>query len=140
MNNADSPALPLQWVLGSLIAILLSGIAITSMAISPRSATLQENTGTVELAVVSEPAAPPPAERSRICTECGTIESTRRAERAPGNTATEITGDPAPGIAEPESFETTVRMRDGSALLITDADPQRWKRGERVIIMAGMAQ
>ena len=36
------------------------------------------------------------------------------------------------------NHEITVRLQDGSMGVITDANAARWRRGERIIIIAGV--
>lgn len=133
--------LPL-WV-GGIAAILVSSIAIGSLAISPRGfdATLA-------------PAAPPevsaaqaivaPGARAYRCAECGVVESTREIEAVDEKTAGDAPGWNASGNrdaieAKPiRSYEITIRLRDGSRRVITDAHPARWRHGERIQVIAGV--
>jgi hypothetical protein len=55
------------------------------------------------------------------CPECGMIVSTREIERH--------------GEELPRSYEFVVRMADGSSRVLEDADPGRWREGERLIII-----
>ncbi|HXC38284.1 MAG TPA: hypothetical protein VN667_05010 [Burkholderiales bacterium] len=56
------------------------------------------------------------------CSECGTIVSTQEID-APGESA--------------GRYAYTVRFRDGSTRMITNAHPVNWREGQRVIIIAG---
>jgi hypothetical protein len=38
------------------------------------------------------------------------------------------------------SYAITIRLRDGSMRVITDAHPAKWRPGERVTLIAGMEQ
>ena len=60
--------------------------------------------------------------RSR-CSECGIVESTQEID--------------APGAESPGRYAYTVRFRDGSTQMITNAHPVNWRAGQRVIIIAG---
>lgn len=56
------------------------------------------------------------------CAECGFVQSVRRV--------------PARGDA-PETYEITLRLRDGSTHVHTGATRANWRRGERIIYIAG---
>ena len=56
------------------------------------------------------------------CEECGVVESMRRVA-AVGNS--------------PAIYEITVRMRDGSTRVSSDASPANWHPGERIILIGG---
>lgn len=116
---------------GGIAAILVSGIAIASLAISA-----QGSGGGIAPA---EPlhagaapvfAAPGPNVRAYRCgDECGVIESTRNIE-----TSDEWTRASASG----RNHEITIRLRDGSMRVVRDANPARWRNGERVTVIAGV--
>jgi len=120
--------------------LLLGGIAIASLAI-----TAQGFGGAVEPATPREAAAAP-AEVSRSCAQCGVIESAQKIEasdewtagNAPGRTAAGKPG--ATDGVPPGSYAITIRLRDGSMRVVTDAHPARWRPGERVTLIAGMQQ
>ncbi|MEO8717052.1 MAG: hypothetical protein ABI423_02395 [Burkholderiales bacterium] len=59
------------------------------------------------------------------CTGCGFVESVRRV---------------AGRRDAPETYEITVRLRDGSAHSYTEAAPTQWRRGQRVVFIAGERQ
>lgn len=99
---------------------------------------------------VSESAQTPSSRRSRAtCRECGVIESivpieryggvggaerahvknaVRDSGRAPANAAAGGTG---------VRYDVTVRFRDGSTILLSEATPRSWRTGSRVIAIAG---
>ena len=130
------PHLPL-WV-GGIAAILVSGIAIASLAISA-----QGFDGFAEPIEPAEPAAAPaiatPRARAYRCAECGVIESMRTAAdettgvNAPARVAAGggIEGKPA------RNYETTIRLQDGLRRVSTGGNPAKWRHGERVTIIAG---
>ena len=135
------PHLPLLG--GGIAALLVSGIAIGSLAISAQGFNgvfaPAESPEATELPAIAAPRA-----RAYRCAECGVIESTRRIE-----TADEMSGGNAPGrIAAGNrgeiegnpvgSYAITIRLRDGSMRVITDANPARWRPGERVTLIGGM--
>ncbi len=131
------PHLPL-WV-GGIAAILVSGIAIASLAISA-----QGFDGFAEPIEPAEPAAAPaiatPRARAYRCAECGVIESMRTIEAADGTTGVNAPAAAAQrgGIEGARNYEITIRLQDGSMRVITDANPATWRHGERVNIIAGM--
>ncbi len=140
MNTQVNKPLHLPRLIGGIAAILVSGIAIGSLAISA-----QGFNGVFVPARPPEATAAPaiaaPRARALRCAECGVIESTREIE-APD----ERTGVGAPGriVAGGEiegkrarNYEITIRLQDGSMRVITDANPARWRYGERVTIIAG---
>jgi len=143
MTTQANKPLHLPKLVGGIAAILVSGIAIASLTISAR--------GFDALAAPAEPpeAVTTPAiathrARAYRCAECGVIESTRAIEapdekngvNASGPIAAgdrgEIGGKPA------RNYAITIRLQGGSMRVITDANPARWRPGERVIIIAGV--
>lgn len=75
------------------------------------------------------------------CAECGMFVSMREVE-------SEDTGAGAAGGATAGSqdetrvktarrYEITIRMADGSSRVIEDANPARWRTGERLIVIGG---
>jgi hypothetical protein len=56
------------------------------------------------------------------CAACGFVQSVRRVA--------------AHGDA-PETYEITVRLRDGSTHVHSDAAGANWRRGERIVFIAG---
>jgi len=59
--------------------------------------------------------------RTRRCPDCGMVESTRDVA----------------GTQPEQSREITIRLPDGSIRVITDANPAKWRNGERVSIISG---
>ena len=133
----------LPLLVGGIAAILVSGIAIGSLAISTQSfngifvpAEPPEST--------AAPAIAAPGAHTHRCVECGVIESTREIEapdeitwidasaRITASHRGEIEGKPV------RSYAITIRLQDGSMRVITDANPAIWRRGERVNIIAGV--
>jgi hypothetical protein len=137
--NANKP-LHLTLLAGGIAAILIGGIAIGSLALSAPGFNAN-----VEPSDPPEAAAAPAIAaldaRAYRCAECGVILSTRAIE-APDektgvNTSRRIA---AGGGIERKAFrnyEITIRLRDGSLRVITDANPARWRHGERVKVIAG---
>jgi hypothetical protein len=142
MNTQANKPLHLPLLVGGIAAILVSGIAIGSLAISA-----QGFNGIVAPAEPTEGAAAPaiaaPDARAYRCAECGMIESTREIDAPDEKTGVSASGRIAAGNrgaieAKPvRNYEITIRLRDGSMRVITDANPARWRHGERVTIIAG---
>ena len=95
-----------------------------------------------------EPAAAPanetPRARAYRCAECGVIESTREIKASDETSGVTASARVAAGVEiQPKpvrSYEITIRLQDGSMRVITDAHPAKWRRGERVNIIAGLNQ
>jgi outer membrane lipoprotein SlyB len=70
------------------------------------------------------------------------IESTRKIEAPDEKTGVNASGRIAAGgetgRKPGRNYEITIRLRDGSMRVITDANPARWRHGERVTIIAGL--
>ena len=142
MNTQANTSLHLPLLVGGIAAILISGIAIGSLAISA-----QGFNGIVASAQPPEAAAAPdiaaPGARAYKCTECGVIESTRKIEATDekaGVNAWDRIGLGNRGETERKpvrNYEITIRLRDGSMRVIRDAKPATWRHGERVTIIAG---
>jgi hypothetical protein len=136
--------LHLPLLAGGIAAIVVSGIALASLAIAPLG--LSENVASAEpVEVATAPAIAAAGPRGHRCAECGVVESTRKLESpadrasihaAPVRTAA---GRRAASEDQPaQNYETTIRLRDGSMRVITDANPARWRPGERVTVIAGL--
>ncbi len=63
-----------------------------------------------------------PRTRAR-CMTCGVIESIRRLE---------------PVGALPAAYEFTVRLRDGSTRISSSATQDKWRSGDRIMLMGGL--
>ena len=128
-----------------IVAIVASGIAIAALAIAPRS--LNENAATAEpMLAATAPASAAAASRGNTCADCGVIESMRKLETPNERAAAYAPVRSAAGNrgeikAKPvQYYEITIRLRDGTRRVITDADAARWRLGERVTVIAGMQQ
>jgi hypothetical protein len=142
MNTQAIKPLHLPLLVGGIAAILVSGIAIGSLAISA-----QGFNGIVAPAEPPDGAAAPaiaaPGARAYRCAECGVIVSTRAIEAPDEKTGVIASGRIAAGNRGEtgrklvRNYEITIRLRDGSMRVITDANPARWRHGERVKIIAG---
>jgi hypothetical protein len=85
------------------------------------------------------------------CPECGVIESLRQIEFSRGaagqdSVDTKVGGGvpsgksgrgiPADALTV-MAYEITVRLRDGSTTVFNEATPRNWRKGSRVIVIAG---
>jgi len=135
------PHLPL--LAAGIAAIVVSGIAISALALAPLS--LSGSAATAEpMRTVTAPASAVVGSRGNKCADCGVIESTRKLEtpdERAGVYARTAAGHRGEIKAKPvQNYEITIRLRDGSRHVITDADPARWRLGERVMVIAGIQQ
>jgi len=78
------------------------------------------------------------------CPECGVIMSMREIEVRDEDTGRPRTAGGAVAGSRIEtrvdltrSYEITVRLADGSIRVFNDANPARWRSGERVILIDG---
>jgi len=142
MNTQANKPLHLPLLVGGIAAILVSGIAIGSLAISAQGFNGIPAPAEPPVAAAA-PAIAAPGARAYRCAECGVIESTRKIEAADEKTGVDasgrITAGNRGGIERKpvRNYEITIRLRDGSMRVITDANPARWRHGERVTIIAG---
>lgn len=100
---------------------------------------------------VSESAQTPSSRGSRVtCRECGVIESivpierhgdVGGSERAHVKNAGRDSGRARPNAAAAGGaearYDVTVRLRDGSTIVLSEATPRSWRVGSRVIAIAG---
>ena len=140
MNTQANKPLHLPRLVGGIAAILVSGIAIGSLAITaPAFNGVFAPAEPVEATVA--PAITAPGARAYRCAECGVIESTRQIEAPDDKSGANASGRFAAGSKidgkRARNYEITIRLRDGSMRVITDANPASWRRGERVTIIAG---
>jgi hypothetical protein len=139
--------LHLPLLAGGVAAILVSGIAIASLALSARVPSGDiAPAGSTSAAAAPVVPAPGPSALAYRCNECGVIESTRTIESldewagvsAPGRNAAGSRGKVE--TPPPRNYEITIRLRDGSKRVVTDTNPARWRQGERVTVIAGVNQ
>ena len=77
------------------------------------------------------------------CAECGVIVSMRKIERHKEEPGPGAAGSGAAGnrdesrLTAARNYEFTVRMDDGSSRVIEAAYAAAWRRGERLIVIAG---
>jgi len=145
MNTQANKPRHLPLLVGGIAAILVSGIALGSLAISAHgSDSALAPAKPTAAAVAPAIAAPGPGTRAYRCGGCGVIESTRKIEAPDENTGVNASGRRAAGNrgaieAKPlENYEITIRLQDGSMRVIRDAKPARWRHGEQVTIIAGL--
>ena len=77
------------------------------------------------------------------CAECGVIVSMRKIDRHKEDSGPGAAGSGTAGNRDESrlkaagNYEITVRMADGSSRVIEAANAAAWRRGERLIVIAG---
>lgn len=141
MNIQALKPLHLPLMLAGVAAILVSGIAIGSLAISAQGAGGVPAAAEPTVAAAA-PAVAAPGARAYRCAECGVIESTRVIEapneKTAGNAPNRIAAGSGIEGKPLRNYEITIRLRDGSMRVITDANAARWRPGERVKLIGGL--
>jgi len=125
----------LTLLLAGTMAILASGIAIGSLAFSaPQHSLLSAFTAGPPAIAKSDKSG---MRAQRLCSGCGVIQSTRNVG---GIDAAGVNAEStnSAGLVSKRGREITVLLQDGSTRVITDANPAKWKHGERVTIIAGI--
>lgn len=142
MDKNQNKPLHLPMLVAGVAAVLVSGIAIASLAMSARGVDAVAASGEgAQTAAAPALAAAAPAGGS--CVGCGVIASTREIEDSNEITTANDPGRGAAGkrgviAAKPlRNYEIVIRLRDGSTRVVRDANPAKWKRGERVTVIAG---
>lgn len=142
MNAQKFKSLRLPPLVLGISAVLVSGIAIASLALSGPGFS-----GDLAPAAVSEAAAEQTstarAGGAYRCAGCGVIVSVREidafGEPAEIDAPSRIAAGAGGGIAAtpPRNYEITIRMQDGAMRVIQDAKPAQWRRGEPLTVIAG---
>ena len=136
-------------LIAEMVAVLLCAVVIYPLTASIQlmfggSGSVAAPGGLPEM--TAPPAAGAPAQgerdiRPRVrCAECAVIESTREIDIPADADATDgaTAGDRnAPQKLATRMYETVVRFQDGSMQVVSDANPTRWRPGERVIFIRG---
>lgn len=149
--HADkSPQFDRAGIVREVLPLLITGIAIIlfSTAGFARMMGWGPNwTGDPGDVLALDPTAPVPtasAARAKArCAECGEIVSMREIEKydedsSPGAAGAAVAGNRDETRANStRSYEITVRMADGSSRVINDANPARWRPGQRLIVIDG---
>ena len=141
MNTRANKPLHLPLLVAGVAAILVSGIALASLAISGQGF---EGRFASAAPAAAAPAVAAVGARSNRCAECGVIQSTRVVEESADRHGANASGRMAVcnkggnGRNAALKHEITVRLQDGSMRVITDAKPAKWSRGEAVTIIAGL--
>lgn len=130
MHAPKKPYPPLGMLAAGMASVLVSGVAVGSLAFSAP----QRDALSVSAEAPRAAATPTTAgiRSHRLCAGCGVIQSTRKIGASDAEAAN--SGD----RASPRGDEITVLLQDGSTRVITDANPAKWKYGERVSIIAGI--
>ena len=150
MNALASKSLQLPLLIAGLAAILCSAVAY-----SPLMASIQAPVESAKPSVAPSERheVPPPSAievpakalrttRARArCAECGVIQLTREIDTRNEKTGAGAAGRTSAGGEAEEMptriYETVVRLQDGSIHVINDANPERWRPGERVTLIDG---
>ena len=145
MKTQTNTLLHRPLLVGSIAAILVSGIAIASVAISAQGFdSVLAGAPPADAAALHTIAAP--AGHVYRCPECGVIESTREIggpgeKTGVGASDRSAAGKRAEIEAKPmRNYEITIRMQDGSMRVIKDPKSARWRQGESVTVIAGVDQ
>jgi len=139
MNTRANKPLSLPLLIGGIAAILISGIALASLAFPAED--FSRVSAPAELAVAATAAHGATYVR---CAECGVIESTREVEadadkHGVGASGRLVVCNRAEIGRNPvRKREIIVRLPDGSRRVIIDAKAAKWKHGEPVTVIAGM--
>ena len=78
------------------------------------------------------------------CPECGVIVSmreikARNEDSGPGAAGGLVAGNQdETRVKSTRSYDITVRLADGSSRVINDANPARWRTGERLMVIDGV--
>ena len=120
-----------------MVAILVSGVAVGSLAFSAPERDALSASAPAETPRTAATPTTAGVRSYRLCPGCGVIQSTRKIgapDAGVTNTAATNSHDRTP----PRGDEITVLLQDGSTRVITDANPAKWKYGERISIIAGI--
>lgn len=134
---------------GGVIPLLITGIAVILFSTAGIARMMgwgsnwtDYSGGNLEL---DQTALAPTASDARArprCPECGVIVAVREIERhdqdSAGAASVAAAGNPDETPAKStRNYEIIVRMADGSSRVFDDANPARWRTGERLIVIAG---
>ena len=127
------------------------GVALAALMALIFAAALAAIAGWLSIAM-RQPAPPGPLAGEPACRICGVVEEVRELDRA---SIQPLNGDQSESIvillaalsggggrlvALPRTFETAVRLEDGSVRVLRDASAPQWKRGDRVKVMRGQVR
>ena len=143
-THFQRPARAALWLAGISIGLFaLLGIAAIAPSVRDSHDAIPDGdppAGTAEVQVEASPVAA--AARIRVrCPECGVVESIRQIGRSGADPVAGGASDPA--IAADDTadngYEITVRLRDGSRTVFTEASPRTWRLGSRVLVIGRVA-
>lgn len=124
--------LPL-WFTGIALVLSSGAIALLMNSTSDAKGIALRDDATYEAAAAVVAA---PRLRASWCADCAVIESTQQIQ---GHGVQAKIGDvDVAGNSSAMKFSTTLRLQDGSMLVVNDTNPERWRRGERVKLIAGL--
>jgi hypothetical protein len=133
MNTPIRKSIRVPLLIGGIAALLFSTVAITSVPVMGwfhnslegiDGASAQEQ-GSETLAPALPVARSDAAKARASCDECGVIASMRQVAALEN---------------APEFYEMTVRFRDGSTRVFSDASPTNWRPGARIVLIDGGKQ
>lgn len=105
----------MPFLIAALLAVVLAAAALAAASVADWKSAAP--------AAVASPQGGAAELRARgTCATCGRVQSVRRLAARGG---------------APATYEITVRLRDGSTHVHTDATPANWRRGESVVFIAG---
>jgi len=107
----------LTWIASVATALLCAVVTAAFMAWMPIAIGNPEDHATPAGVVSDTPT-------RTTCAECGVIESVREIDTR---------GDQ--GAESTRSYETTIRLRDGSRRVFIEATPRMWRSGTRVMVI-----
>jgi hypothetical protein len=138
MNIQINPTLKMPLLVAGIAAVLFSLASVAGMAVSAKS--FQGMFASADPSDASSgEAVRTPATRAYRCNGCGVVESIRSL--APKDDQFAAAAPGRPGANGPtRDYAITIRMQDGTMRVITDANPAKWKNGERVQIIAGLGE
>ena len=78
-----------------------------------------------------------PATVQAACEECGLIETMRVIEQSRGGDLPPARDPTRKPVTSTGRYETSIRLHDGSSLVIVELTPRTWRFGDRVKVIAG---
>lgn len=105
----------MAFLIAGFVAVVLAAAALVAASVA------DWKSAAPAAAASSQGGAVEPRTRA-TCAACGRVQSVRRVAARGG---------------APATYEITVRLRDGSTHVHTDATPANWRRGESVVFIAG---
>lgn len=115
-------------------AWLIAGVLL---GIAGLAALLAGSPAATEATAAVDPAAPALALAREKCPECGVVVSV--TDIRPEQRGEDLAARAMSRVASGNYYEVTLRMRDGSSRVFLESNAGHWRRGERVVVIAGTA-